>query len=113
MELVTRAVKTTGKPGSHPRWSDLDDLTTIGVRVSVDHGGVLLIQVRDCDPTCPIPAKGAYLDQHLTAVQELSRGWNWYRLDDGKVIWAEFMPRQAQPPGIYRSTPQPIFLSRA
>lgn len=33
------------------------------------------------------------------AVHELSREWNWYPLDDGKVIWAELVPRQAQPPG--------------
>jgi hypothetical protein len=39
------------------------------------------------------------LDQHLEAVDELSREWNWYPLDDEKVILVELVPRRAQPTG--------------
>ena len=72
VELVERAVDTTGIPDDEPRWTEIDELATISVRVSVEPGDVLLIQVRDCDPTCPIPPQGEYLDRRLTAVWELS-----------------------------------------
>lgn len=99
VELVARAVETTGIPDDEPRWTEIDELPTIGVRVSVKHD-VLLIEVRDCDCASPVPVQGTYLDQHLMAVHDLSRGWNWYPVDGGKVVWAELVPRHAQPPRI-------------
>ncbi|MGH3947641.1 MAG: hypothetical protein ACRDSE_00735 [Pseudonocardiaceae bacterium] len=100
VELVARAVETTGIADQPPRWSDIEQLATISVRVSVEPGDVLLIQVRDCDPTCPIPPNGSYLDRHLKAVYDRSDRFYWYPVDDGKVIWAELSLRRTPHPGV-------------
>jgi hypothetical protein len=98
VELVAYAVEQTGICDGEPHWTEITNLPTIGVRVSVDNG-VVLIQVRDCDRRSPMPEQGTYLDQHLAVVHELCSTWNWYPVDGGRVIWAEVTPRPAEPPG--------------
>jgi hypothetical protein len=89
-ELVSRAVKTTGIPGPHPRWTEMQDkdIPLIEVRLRLEYPS-LLIEVWDGDRTSPYPPPGAYLDDHLAAVHERAQRWNWYPHGRGKVIWAE------------------------
>ena len=105
-ELVSRAVKTTGLPDPHARWTELeeDDVPLIEVRLWLEYPS-LFIEVWDCDSASPFPAQGAYLDDHLTAVHEQARRWNWYRRGGGKVIWAELgTPAQRYTSGLSRRT---------
>jgi hypothetical protein len=95
IELITRAVETTGNPNPHPRYSELGELHIIGIRVSAK-GSSLLIEVWDRDPS---PPQDSSLDNHLSTVEEISQEWNCYRpRSGGKVIWAELAPRPIQPP---------------
>lgn len=88
-QLVTRAVKLTGKPTPPP---------LIGIRLTLIRAG-LLVEVWDSNPTSPLPAEGGRLDDRLAIVQEIcdqqqGQRWNWYRAPDGgKVIWAELHNR--------------------
>lgn len=93
-ELIARAVETTGNPDPNPRYTELDQLHTIGIRISVKGNG-LLIEVWDSDPT---PPRDSHLDSHLATVTEISQQWNCYQpRGGGKVIWAELaMPQQRQ-----------------
>ncbi|MGI9004085.1 MAG: hypothetical protein ACR2GH_20960 [Pseudonocardia sp.] len=84
-ELIARAVETTGNPDPCPRYSELGELRIIGIRVSATDSG-LLIEVWDSDPT---PPHESYLDDHLSAVEEISQQWSCYPINSGKVIWAE------------------------
>jgi hypothetical protein len=95
IELITRAVETTGNPDPHPRYSELGELHIIGIRVSTKDPG-LLIEVWDRDPS---PPQDSYLDSHLSTVEEISQEWSCYRpRSGGKVIWAELAPRSDQSP---------------
>jgi hypothetical protein len=89
-ELVSRAVETTGIPGPHPRWTELQDedipLIEVGLRLEYPS---LVVEVWDGDRTSPYPLPGAYLDDHLAAVHERAQRWNWFPRGRGKVIWAE------------------------
>lgn len=67
-ELIAHAVETTGNPDPHPRYCELAELHTIGIRVSVKDSG-LLIEVWDSDPA---PPQDYYLDSHLSAVDDIS-----------------------------------------
>ncbi len=89
-ELVSRAVETTGIPGAHPRWTALqdEDIPLIEVRLRLEYPS-LVIEVWDGDRTSPYPLPGAYLDDHMAAVQEQADRWNWFPRGRGKVIWAE------------------------
>jgi hypothetical protein len=95
VELVAHAVEQTGIPDAEPHWTEITNLSTIGVRISAANG-VVLIQVRDCDHASPMPHQGAYLNRHLELVRELCSAWNWYPLEGGRVIWAEVTTRPAQ-----------------
>jgi hypothetical protein len=86
VELVARAVDTTGIPDDEPRWIEIDELATISVRVSVEPDDVLLIQVRDCDSDLPIPPQGGCLDPHLAAVHELSDRFTGTRSRAGRLF---------------------------
>jgi hypothetical protein len=86
-ELVTRAVRTTGITDPHPRWTDLDDLKLIVVRLLVIEQR-LIIEVADSDPTfdTTIPGGG------LTVVPSLCKRWNYYQpKPGGKVVWCELL----------------------
>jgi hypothetical protein len=92
VELITRAVETTGNPNPHPSFTELprNRPPNIGIRITQqDHG--LFIEVWDSDPT---PPQGA--DAHLTIVANVSQEWGCYRpRGGGKVVWAELgVPRQ-------------------
>ncbi|MGH3971966.1 MAG: hypothetical protein ACRDS9_01360 [Pseudonocardiaceae bacterium] len=74
VELVTRAVETTGNPNPRPRLTELSKKRppNIGIRVTrQDHG---LIEVWDSDPTPPQDA-----DAHLATVANVSQDWGCYR----------------------------------
>lgn len=96
VELIARAVETTGNPDPCPRYTDLlrNPPPLIGIRVSVKGNG-LLIEVWDSDPT---PPHDSHLDSHLATVAEISQQWNCYQpRSGGKVIWAELAtPQQRQ-----------------
>ncbi|MGH4011635.1 MAG: ATP-binding protein [Pseudonocardiaceae bacterium] len=96
VELVTRAVETTGNPNPHPTFTELRKKPppNIGIRITrQDHG--ILIEVWDSDPT---PPQGA--DAHLAIVANFSQDWGCYRpRGGGKVIWAELtVPSQHHTP---------------
>lgn len=91
VELIARAVETTGNPDPNPRYTDLGELHIIGICVS-QHGDSLRIEVWDSDPA---PPPDAYLDHHLSTVEKISQQWNYYPVSGGKVIWAELaLPEQ-------------------
>jgi hypothetical protein len=97
VELIARAVETTGNPDPHPRYSELGELHIIGIRVSVKGSG-LLIEVWDRDPSSP--PQISYFDSHLSTVEENSQRWNYLPCNGGKIIWAELAPcpvHSAQP----------------
>ena len=108
VELVARAVETTGILDDEARWFEIQSLSTIGVRLSAEHGA-LLIQVRDADRASPIPEQGGPLDSHLEVVRDLSHAWDWYPTAGGKVIWARVIPRHVPPPLPRRLTRQTAF----
>jgi hypothetical protein len=93
VELITRAVETTGNPNPRPSFTELSKNRppNIGIRITQrDHG--LLIEVWDSVPT---PPRDAYLDSHLSIVEEISHDWGCYRpRGGGKVIWAELGVRR-------------------
>jgi hypothetical protein len=95
VELITRAVETTGNPDPHPRYSELGELHIIGIRVSVKGSG-LLIEVWDSDPSPP--PQDSHLDSHLSTVEQISQRWNYWPRNGGKVIWAELAPCPIQSP---------------
>jgi hypothetical protein len=86
VELVTRAVETTGNPNPRPRLTELSKKRPPNIVIRItqqDHG--LLIKVWDSDPT---PPQGT--DAHPTIVANVSKDWGRYRpRGGGKVIWAE------------------------
>jgi hypothetical protein len=94
VELITRAVETTGNPDPNPRYTNLGELHIIGIRLSHQRN-CLLIEVWDSDPT---PPQDVYLDNHLSLVAEISHQWSCYRpRSGGKVIRAELhRPEQRQ-----------------
>lgn len=92
VELVTRAVETTGNPNPRPSFTELskDRPPNIGIRITQRVHG-LFIEVWDSDRT---PLQG--VDAHLATVANVSQDWGCYRpRGGGKVIWAELgVPRQ-------------------
>lgn len=86
VELVTRAVETTGNPNPRPTFTELRKKPppNIGIRITQQDYG-LLVEVWDSDPTPPQDT-----DPHLATVANVSREWGCYRpRGGGKVIWAE------------------------
>jgi hypothetical protein len=92
VELVTRAVETTGNPNPHPSFTELpkNRPPNIGIRITQRVHG-LFIEVWDSDRA---PLQSA--DVHLAIVANVSHDWGCYRpRGGGKVIWAELgVPRQ-------------------
>jgi hypothetical protein len=108
VELITRAVETTGNPDPHPNYTELSENPPplIGIRITCTQTSGLLIDVWDSDPTPPLTSTGSSLDHHLAAVQLASHAWNWYPHGGGKVIWATLttppIPPRAGSPEILR-----------
>lgn len=92
VELISRAVETTGIPQPHPLRTELDRLHLISIQLRWT-GRSLLIQVWDSDTTPPIreqQPRDLCLDDHLLTVAEVSQRWDCYQpRSGGKVIWAE------------------------
>ncbi len=117
-ELVTNAVKTTGVTEAQPRWTELDDLALIDVRLVLTDISVI-IEVWDRDPRPPIIKQPRLDDENgrgLFIIGELCRRWNFYPArKGGKVVWGELeippfqwtdagLPKRPQPSG---PRPQP------
>jgi hypothetical protein len=78
-EMVEDSVKTTGVPDPEARWSDLDDLALIRVRLVLLDQGVV-IEVADCHNQPPTWAD---------AVTSLCSRWNSYPTNAGRLVWCE------------------------
>lgn len=97
VELITRAVETTGDPNPCRRLTELSKKLPPRIGIRITHrGNGLLIEVWDSDSQAP-----SRTDAHLSTVGELSLEWSWYPTNGGgKVIWAELgipRPRQCEP----------------
>jgi hypothetical protein len=102
IELITRAVETTGNPDPYVHYTKLTNPPPLtGIRVSHDGHG-LLIAVWDSDPT---PPQDAQLDNHLSTVAEISQQCGCYQpRGGGKVICAKLViPPRHQP---WQQSPQ-------
>lgn len=78
-ELVEDAVKQTGIPEPGPRWTDLQDLAVLRLRLVLLDGSVIC-EVADRHDQPPAPS-GEF--------QSLCKQWNSYRTSVGRVVWAE------------------------
>jgi hypothetical protein len=84
VELIARAVETTGNPAPNPSYTNLGDVPNICICISIYRTG-LLIEVWDSDATPP-----AYRDGHLSIVKKLCQRLDCYHpYTGGKVIRAE------------------------
>lgn len=90
-ELVTNAVKATGKPVPQGLYVDVWDLAVIAVELQVNGRG-LRVAVEDSSREQPVPqtvdadAEGG---RGLFLVATLSTRWGVLPLQGGKVTWAE------------------------
>jgi len=104
-ELVANAVNATGTTNPRPRWSELDNLALIVVRllVTVDS---LVIEVWDRSPSPPVPKLPEQADEAgrgLLIVDALCHRWNYfYPESGGKAIWGELVipSYDLMPPGM-------------
>lgn len=100
--LVRNAVETTGVTDPNPRWSELDDLKLISVRLVALESSVV-IEVWDADPYPP-PIKSEEVDaesgRELHLIPLTAHSYGSYPKGTGKVVWAELIvaPRSAQIP---------------
>ncbi|MGH8603495.1 MAG: hypothetical protein ACREXR_12210 [Gammaproteobacteria bacterium] len=85
-ELVTNAVKATGVMDEFPRWTGLEHLNVIMVRL-LGLDSSVVVEVWDCDSDTPT--------QPGTAGSAVQRGS--YFAGGGKVVWAELSPPQNNP----------------
>ena len=96
-ELVTNAVQATGITEAEPRWSQLDGLAVIHVRLALS-GRSIVIAVWDRNPEPPVPADPGTDSENgrgLAIVAALSQRWDYMAAQGGKYVWAEL----AIPPG--------------
>ncbi|WP_131786580.1 ATP-binding protein [Protofrankia symbiont of Coriaria ruscifolia] len=104
-ELVTRAVRTTGIIEPNPRWTELDGLKLILVRLVV-LGDNLIVEVADSDPE--FTATGG--DIPLT--RSLGKRWNYYKPPaGGKIVWCE-LPLSASSSSLDQTQEIPRVLPR-
>jgi anti-sigma regulatory factor (Ser/Thr protein kinase) len=93
-ELVTNAVIATGTTNPQPKWSELDNLAIITVRLVVTADS-LVIEVWDRDPKPPTPKQAKRDDENgrgLAIVTAFCRRWNYfYPESGGKAIWGELV----------------------
>lgn len=99
-ELVTNAVKSTGVTNPHPRWSELDHLNLISVRLHRLEASII-IEVWDSDPEPPV-LEGPHPDVEggldLFASKPLSKRWQYFHpRSGGKVVWCELeIPQRSE-----------------
>ncbi|TCO46440.1 hypothetical protein EV192_11916 [Actinocrispum wychmicini] len=85
-ELVSQAVQLIGVPDPSTRWRDLDDLALIQLRlVLFDHAIVIEVADRHREPPNP-----------SDAFRSLSKQWNFYPTEAGRVVWCELELPQYQ-----------------
>ena len=98
-ELVDSAVELTGVPDPSPRWSELDDLAMIRLRLVLIEDGVI-VEVADRHNQPPV-----YLDQ----VRLLCSRYSSYPTSIGRVVWCEVSttPVELTPQGLPRRKPSP------
>ncbi len=110
-ELVTNAVKSTGLIESRPRYTALDHLALVHVRLLLFERSIVL-EVWDSDPHHPIvkePTLDAEGGRGLFLIESMSLQWNYYHpRAGGKVVWCELDVR-AQP-AIEETAESPVIL---
>lgn len=91
-ELVTNAVQAAGVVDLGANGSDPGGLASIDVRLLL-FGASIVIQVRDGDPTPPVPQQATGADEGgrgLSIVAALATSWDWFPSPPGgKVVAAE------------------------
>ena len=91
-ELATNAVQATGVMNPDAKWSDLENLATIHVRLVLFETSIV-IEVWDRDPAAPMPQNVTGDEEGglgLLIVSMLSARWDWFPAPQGgKVVWAE------------------------
>ena len=91
-ELVTNAVRHTGRAEGSPFPKATETVTTLALRLQVD-GAVVRVEVWDGDPTLPQMAEAdadAESGRGLLLVSTLSERWGSYRSRlGGKTVWCE------------------------
>ncbi|MBV7700680.1 ATP-binding protein [Streptomyces sp. TRM70350] len=101
-ELVTNAIKATGVTTPRPKWTELDELKCVTVRlVGLDE--CVVVEVWDVDSHLPEESEAgidAESGRGLWLVAELAGKWGSYPVANGKVVWAELSlrPTSSQPP---------------
>jgi hypothetical protein len=99
-ELVADAVHLTGLSDPHIRWTELEDLALLRVRlVLLDHGIICEIADRHRQP--PAPSE---------QLQAICQRWGSYLTRTGRVVWGELGPlaRELTDHGLPRRTPSPV-----
>jgi anti-sigma regulatory factor (Ser/Thr protein kinase) len=113
-ELVTNAVQATGITETEPRWSQLDGLAVIHVRLVLSDRS-LVIAVWDKNPGPPVPAEPGTDSENgrgLAIVAALSQRWDYMAAQGGKCVWAELaIPSGAlTPSGLPRRILGPVIV---
>jgi len=104
-ELVVRAVRTTGIIEPNPRWTELDALKLISVRLVI-LGDNLIVEVADSDPEFTAIGGG------IPLTRSLSKRWNYYRPPvRGKIVWCE-LPLSASSSSLDQTQEIPRVLPR-
>jgi anti-sigma regulatory factor (Ser/Thr protein kinase) len=117
-ELVTNAVKATGITEPNPRWTELDNLQLITVRLHRKADSIF-IEVWDSDPTPPVMPEQSLDSENgrgLFLVASMSSRWNYYHpRSGGKVVWCELPIQTAaledtvvMPPVLARRVRRPV-----
>lgn len=83
-ELVSDAVVNTGIPEPGPRWTELDKIALLRVRIVLLEQAVV-IEIADEYDHPPMPSE---------ALQTRCIRWNSYPIGTGRVVWAELMTPQ-------------------
>ncbi len=109
-ELVTNVVKITGVMEPSPKWTELTDLALLHARlVQLEDG--LIIEVADPDstlPTMPQQSLDTEGGRGLFLIESISKRWNAYPTDRGKVVWCELgLPGELTEHGLPRRKPSP------
>lgn len=114
-ELVTNAVKATGVTNPEPKWSELNELNVITVRI-MGFEESIVFEVWDASPEAPTVKEAAPDDEGgrgLDLVENLAKRWGSTPSRGGKVVWAELPVYQTTGVGLprrpwsARSTTQP------
>ncbi|MFD5187386.1 ATP-binding protein [Streptomyces sp. NPDC058357] len=102
-ELVTNAVAATGMLAEDLAWAELGELNVCHMRL-VGLEDSVVIEAWDASdelPTLKHVGDDAEHGRGLLLVQQLAKRWGFYRVEGGKVAWAEL---EVRPP---RSTALP------